>query len=196
MGTVVTVQGLVVTNVKSVGNSKLLFAQDPSLSSWAGIAIFTGAAVPTVAPGAIISATGTYTAYKGLEEIDVSSGMYMQTGMAAVPAPVDVSIADINATGARALELQSMLLRIKDVTATTATAPPPNVEFTVTPTGAAGATLQVSSFYANDVGPSPFPATMGQMFLSITGNGVMSAAGSSNPIGKLAPGRAADVVAK
>jgi predicted extracellular nuclease len=196
-GTVVTVSGLVVTNVKSVGNSKLFFTQDPTISSWAGITIFTGTVAPTVAPGAVITATGTYTMFKGLDELDVSAGMYMQTGMAAIPAPIDVAITDINATGARALELQSMLLRIKDVTATTATAPPPSVEFTAQPTGVAnGPTIQVSSYYVNDVGPSPFPATMGQMFSSITGNGFMSAIGTTMPIGKIAPGRAADVVTK
>ncbi len=197
MGSRVTVEGLVVTNTKTVGNSKLFFAQDPSLQSWAGIVIFTGPNTPSVAPGAVVRATGTYTAYKGLEEIDVSTtGTYTQTGTAPVPAPIDVAIADINGTAGRALELQSMLVRVKDVTATAATAPPPSVEFPVTNTASPGPSLQVSSFYANDVGPSPFPATQGQMFLSITGNEVMSAAGASTPIGKLAPGRASDLVPK
>lgn len=191
MGTRVTVAGLVVTNVKAVGNSKTFFAQDPSATSWAGIMIFTGPSTPTVAPGDVVTATGTFTAYKGLEEIDVSSGAYTRTGNASIPAPIDVAVTDINANGARALELQSMLLRVRNVVATTATT---NVEFSVADPAAPTVTLQVSSFYANDVGPSPFPATQGEAFVSITGNGVMSAAGSTTPIGKLGPGQASDVV--
>jgi hypothetical protein len=191
MGTVVTVANLVVTNVKAVGNSKLFFAQDATATSWAGVMVFVGTSTTTVAPGAVITATGTFTAYKGLEEIDVSAGTYTQTGTAQVPPPIEVAVTDINANGARALELQSMLVRVRNVVATAATV---NEEFSVADPADTSQTLIVSSFWAADIGPSPFPATQGEAFASITGNCAMSAAGTTTPVGKLGPGRAEDVV--
>jgi hypothetical protein len=191
----VSIAGAVVTNVKSVGTSKIFFVQDPSVKSWGGIVIFTGADVPTVVPGAVVSATGRYTSFRGLEEIDISvpGGSYTQTGTAPLPEPIDVQLTDINTTmGGRTLELQSMLLRIKNVVAISTTV---SQEFGVTFDADAGTmNLYITSFYANDVGAPPFTANTGDRFKSITGNGIMGGRSTETPIGKLAPGAKEDLV--
>jgi hypothetical protein len=91
--------------------------------------------------------------------------------------------------GPHALDLQSMLVTINNVTATSASA---NADFNVVPTGAApgSPTLRVTSFVASDLTMPPMiSGTVGQTFTSITGY-VYANGGNS----KLAPRNATDVV--
>jgi hypothetical protein len=180
MGTRVTVANGVVTAVKAAGTSHAIFVQDPSATAFAGLYVFVGTAPVAVGVGDAVSVTGTFTTYMGLDQIDVrGGGAVTRTGAGMTPAPLEVTPADIATGGARAAELQSMLVRVTSVTAATATV---GTDFTV------DGGLRVTSFVANDTGASPFPAMAGDGFASITG--VVYAFTDS----KLAPRAATDLV--
>lgn len=179
LGTRVMVSGAVVTGVKTSGTNHAFFIQDPAASSWGGVYVFIGSAMVPVSVGDVVTVTGTYTNFNGLDQIDARMGSVMRTGTASVPAPLVVSPADIATGGSRAMELQSMLVRVERVTAISATM---GTDFRVT------GNLIVTSYIANDTGPSPFPAMVGQTFSSITGH-VYAFRDS-----KLAPRHAMDVV--
>ncbi|MCK6503338.1 amidohydrolase family protein [Myxococcota bacterium] len=109
-GAVVTLEGLVVTAVSSSG----YFAQDPSLSAWAGIYVYSGGS-PGVDTGDVVTVTGTVTEYYGLTELtDPESTV---TGSASAPAPVALANpCDAGDDGARGEELEGMLVQVEDVT--------------------------------------------------------------------------------
>ncbi len=180
MGASVVVPDAVVTAVKSAGTSHGFFLQDATATRFAGIYVFVGGAAVTVSPGDRVTVRGTLTTRTGLDQIDARGGSIAPLGSAAVPAPIAALPAEIATGGARALELQSMLVRVTDVTAATATA---GTDFTV------DGGLRVTSFVANDTGASPFPTAVGQRFASITG--VLYVFTDS----KLAPRSAADLAA-
>ncbi len=184
LGTPVTVRGGVVTDVKAVGNSHGFFMQDRTAQSWAGVYVFVGAAEPSVSTGDLVDVDGTYEVYGGLEELDVRAGIVTPVGVAGRPAPVDVTLNQIEENGSRTMELQSMRVRVSNVVATTDTVGP---EFTIGDWSSV-ATITVTSYMANDVGPSPFPATAGERFVSITGHAY------ANGLAALAPMSASDVV--
>lgn len=166
LGTSVVVRDAVVTDVKTTGNSHGFFVQDPAATSYASVYVFVGSAAPTVSIGDVVRVLGTYSSWVGLEEIDVRAGMIDVTGVRARPAPVDVTLVEIAPNAPRAIELQSMLVRVHGVIATTGTS---NGDFSIGEL-TSGARLVVTSYMANDVGPSPFPATTGETFASITGH--------------------------
>lgn len=189
-GGTVTVSGGVVTFVKTAGASHGFFIQDPKANEWAGIYVFVGTGTATVAKGDVVTVTGAYTSYRGFEEIQVGAVPPVRTGSASIPPALVVPLADIAPGGSRTKELQSMLLRVVDVEAATTTM---GVEFLAQPAGGGGAQLAISSYMAADVGPSPFPATMGQSFSSITGFGYYGGPTDATAYPKLAPASAADV---
>jgi len=165
-GASVVVRDAIVTDVKTTGNSHGFFAQDATGTSWAGIYVFVGAEEPSVAIGDVVRVAGTYSSWLGLEEIDARSGLVTVTGGRARPAPIDVSLNEIEPNAPRTLELQAMLVRVHSVIAATDTA---NGDFTIGES-TSGARMVVTSYMANDVGPSPFPATASDTFASITGH--------------------------
>lgn len=189
-GAFVKIEGAVVTGVKSTGATHGFFVQDPAQKAWAGFYIFVGPASVSVAVGAVVTATGVITAYKGLEQMDVSTGGYEQTGTVNPLTPLDVVPDDIRAGSSTAAQYQSMLLRVKAVKAKTATA---TIDFTVT-SSAGNDDLIITSYSANDVGPSPFPATVGQTFTSIIGRGYKSGPTDQTAVAKLAPLGPSEVV--
>ena len=190
-GARVTVEGAIVTAVKSLGNSHGFYLQDPTTSSWGGVYVHVGSAAVDVMPGAVVRASGTFTSFRGLEEISVlQGGSYSQTGTAPLPTPIVVTPSEINDTRARASELQSMLLQVRSVCAGSATK---GTDFAITSSMAPQSALLVTSFVANDVGPSPFPAVPGQCFSSITGL-VYTTGPEGGPFTpKLAPRSASDL---
>ena len=111
-GTAVTLSGLVATSVRTNGFT----AQDPSLSAWGGIFVYTGSAPSTVA-GDVVTVTGTVSEYYGLTEL--TSPTIEITGSAAVPAHIELASACDVATGSSAgEELESMLVAMGSVTVT------------------------------------------------------------------------------
>ena len=188
-GARVEVEGAIVTAVKLAGNSHSFTIQDPTTSRFGGLYVYLGSAQPTVTPGAVVRVSGTFKAFRKLEEISlVEGGSYTQTGTAPLPTPIPVSPAEINNSGPRTAELQSMLLRLENVVASSSTK---GTDFTVT--APSGASLVVTSFIANDTGPSPFPATPGQTYSSIIGVGYVTGPQVGPFTAKLAPRSAADV---
>ena len=189
-GTWVTVEGAIVTGVKSAGATHGFFIQDASAKEWAATFVVVAAVPVAVAPGAVVTVTGKLSPYRGFDEIDASGGTTTLTGSANVPAPLDVTPNDIRAGSATADQYQSMLLRIKAVKAKTATNA---VDFTVT-SAAGNDDLYVTRYMANDVGASPFPATCGQTYTPITSHGYHFRPSDAVSAAKLAPTSAAQLV--
>lgn len=181
-GEVVTVSG-VVTDVKTAGKSHGFFLQEPGTTSWGAVFVFVDADEVAVEAGDTATVTGAYANFFGLDEIKVASGGVTATGHAARPRPIEITIADIAAGGAREHELQSMLVRVRNGTATSSTN---GTDFTVT--DPSSATIVVSSYVANDIGPSPFPASVGQRFSSILGHPY------AHNAAQLTPARASDLI--
>ncbi len=183
-GTPVRLENVVVTGIKTSGTTHGFFVQDPNVGAWGGIYVFVGTGTVSVAPGAVVSVTGSFHVFRELDEIDVTQGSVTQTGSHAVPSPLDVALSDLNDTGARAAELQSMLLRIKDVQVSAVS---PGTDFTVVDSATLTTSLVVSSYIANDVGPSPFAPAVGTHYASLTGFGYVTGPASGPFSHKLAP---------
>lgn len=83
-----------------------------------------------------------------------------------------------------------MLLRATNLEATTATF---GVDFFAKASGGSGPELPITSYIASDVGASPFPAVVGQSFISITGFGYHAGSSEVTAVPKLAPRSASDV---
>ncbi len=194
MGQSLTLNGNIVVGIKGMGTTFGFFVQDPMANDFAGIYIYTGNVRPTVNVGDIVNASGSFTTFQGLEQLDVRMGRVMAMGMGAVPAPIVVTPADIRTGGPRAMNLQSMLLRVNMVTCTGAT--PAMVDgmsiatdFLVGLNAMDANSLLITSFIASNLTvPPAVRATMGQTFMSITGVGY--AFGMQN---KLAPRTLMDV---
>jgi hypothetical protein len=190
LGDVVKVEGAIVTGVKTAGASRSFFIQDPSAKEWAAVYVYAGSAALTVEAGAIVSVTGTLSSFRGMSQIDITKGTVVTTGTANVPPPLDVTPNDIRAGAATADMYQSMVLRVKAVKAKTSTA---GVDFIVT-SAVGGDDLIITSFIAGDLGPSPFPATVGQTYTSIVGRGFKFGTTDQNAVAKLAPVSAVELV--
>jgi predicted extracellular nuclease len=182
-GSHVRVEGLVVTGLKTVGNSHGFFLQHPTEPVWGGVYVYVGAAATDVAKGDVVSVEGVFRPYKGFDEIDVSAGAVERTSKAPMPDALEVSIDEIREGGARAAELQSVYLVVRDVVATRATT---GVDFGVA-TGSGANELVVTSYMANDLGPSPFPATANSRYSAIRGFGYRSGPSDTATVAKLAP---------
>lgn len=184
-------ENVVVTGVKTAGPNHGFFVQDPNVGAWGGIYVYVGSAAVTVSPGAEVSITGTFHIFRELDELDVTQGSVTQTGSHAVPPPLDVAISDINDLGARKDELQSMLVRIKDVQVSAVTG---GTDFTVVDTPTQTTSMIVSSYIANDVGANPFSPVVGTHYSSITGYGYVTGPTSGPFSHKLAPRSPVDLV--
>lgn len=191
-GSVVRTAGIV-TAVKNTGTSHTFFLQDPTATAWAGVNVFVGATTITAQRGDMVIVTGSTTTFRGLDQIDARAGSVMPMGTAAVPTPIVVTPSEIATGGAHARDYQSMLVRVNNVTASSATS---STDFSAQPAGMCNTAggLIVTSAVANDLAASPFPATMCQTFTSITGV-VYSFGATAGPFdSKLAPRDVADVV--
>jgi hypothetical protein len=189
-GTKLSISGIV-TGVKNVGATHGFFVQDPGEPTWGAIYVYAGAAKIEFQPGTVVRVTGHYVSFRGLDEIDVTDGVVERTGTAPVPAPLDVDVAEIANGGARAAELQSVFLRVKGVIATRPTMAG-SIDFAVR--GTSEPELVVTSYWANDTGPSPFPAAANQRFASIRGFGIRFGANEATAVAKLAPISPTDLV--
>lgn len=191
----IAISGAVVTAVKTSGTNFGFFVQDRMATEWGGIYVFTGTTRPTVMVGDLVNASGTFTTFQGLEQIDVRMGTYMAMGTAAVPAPVVVTPAEVRTGGARAMPLQSMLMRLNMVTCSGGTpamvgTTPIATDFLAGTSATDAMSALVTSFIVSDTMTPPMvSAMMGDTFVSITGVGY--AFGMQN---KIAPRTLADVV--
>jgi large repetitive protein len=186
-GALVQTSGIV-TAVKSAGPTHTMFLQAMNVTKYAGVYIYVGSAsVTNLAPGAIVEVIGVVSNYRGIDQIDTTVGSFRVTGVAAaVPTPMDVAPGEIATGGARATELQSMLVHLNTTVITiTATV---GTDFQVSPGG-----LIITSFVANGTGASPFPVTVGQTFSSITGP-LYTFGSVGTPDFKLAPRGVFDLV--
>lgn len=179
----VTITGAIVTDLKTAGHTHGFFVQDPSGSSWAGVYVFVGTADVGVSIGDVVTVSGTYKLYAGLDEIDVQAGSVSVGDHASRPAPIDVSIGDIVDGASHQLEWQSLRLRVHDVSIVSGSIQ--SDAFSVTNGDAA---LAVTSYVINDTGPLPFDVVDGDTFHAIVGHGYAHDGAS------LAPGSPEDLV--
>jgi hypothetical protein len=154
--------------------------------------VWVASATVTVAKGDVVTVTGLYRTYRGDEQIYADVTPPAKTGSSTVPAPIVVSPQEIAEGGARARELQSMRLRVEEVEVSRETG---GVDFAVRPLGQPAASeLLVTSFVANDLGPSPFEGKTGTTYASITGFGYAFGPTDATAVAKLAPESGADLV--
>jgi len=180
---VVTISGAIVTDLKSAGHTHGFFVQDPKGTSWAGVYVFVGTADVGVSIGDVVTVSGTYKLYAGLDEIDVQAGSVSVTDSASRPKPIDVSIGDIVDGAPHQLEWQSLLLRVHDVTIVSG-----SIQSDAFQVSDGDTSLVVTSYVINDTGPLPFDAVDGDTFQSIVGHGY------AHDGAALAPGSTGDLV--
>ncbi len=106
----VLVSGLVVTGVADNG----FFAQDASLSEYAGVWVYESAGVDVVL-GDVVDIDGTYEEYNGL--VEILDATWNVTGKAALPAPVVIdAVCDVGDDGKLAERYEAMLATVTNVT--------------------------------------------------------------------------------
>jgi hypothetical protein len=110
-GTVVTIEGLVVTGVRSGSG---FYLQDPRASEWGGIYVYD-AGDNVVAVGDEVTVSGEYVEYYGLSEL-ATYPVAVKTGTVPVPAPILVNPCDVGTGGADAERYEAMLVQVDDVT--------------------------------------------------------------------------------
>jgi len=112
----VTLGDLVVTAVSDNGFYAQLLASADTFEGvdYSGIFVFTGAA-PTVARGDVVDVVGEPSDFFGQDQIASSSVTATASDM--LPAPLVVTTAEIETSGARATALQSVYVRVESVTA-------------------------------------------------------------------------------
>ncbi len=111
----VTLNDMVVTGITSRGfyAQQLEGSTDYAGVDFSGVFAFFGAP-PTVARGDVVNLTGMAGDFGGLAQI--SSPAIVTTAMGMEPAPLTVTAAEIATGGARAEALESVLVRVEDVT--------------------------------------------------------------------------------
>ncbi len=183
LGATVTVAGGVVTSGRASNGFTI---QDPTATSFAGVYVYVGTGAIAAALGDVVTVTGVYGLFRGMEQINTTmGGGVLRTGAGTVPAPIVVMPAEIATGGSRAISLQSMLVSVGPVNAATATS---GTDFRLSE-----GNLIVTSFIANNTMASPFPAMVSDRFSRIVGV-VYSFGPSAGPFdSKLAPRDAMDV---
>lgn len=192
LGTRVTLAGLVVTGVKAEGLSRGFFVQDPLQPRWGAIYVYVGNAPIAVAIRDVVTLTGKYSSYRGLEQLaaDANGVQKTATRSEALP-PLEAQPADLCVGCTLERELQSVYVVVKNLVATS---PTQGFDFRVRTIGAdAGASeLIVTSFWAQDTAsPPPFPASTGTQYSEIRGFQFSSGPDEANALSKLAPPDAA-----
>ncbi len=113
----VEVNGVIVTAVGVFG----VFVQEPEPNftdgQWSGIWVYTGADNPVgIAEGDLVNVRGDYIEFFDFSEIDASNGgsdnIDIISSDNTVPGPYDVTIAEVNDTGANAEGYESVLIRV------------------------------------------------------------------------------------
>lgn len=191
-GTRVTLAGLVVTGVKAEGLSRGFFVQDPLQPRWGAIYVYVGNAPIAVALRDVVTLTGKYTSYRGLDQLaaDANGVQKTATRTEALP-PLEAQPADLCVGCTLERELQSVYVVVKNLVATS---PTQGFDFRVRTIGAGtGASeLIVTSFWAQDTAsPAPFPASTGAQYSEIRGYQFSSGPDEANALSKLAPPNAA-----
>lgn len=188
LGTRVTLAGLVVTGVKADGGSRGFFVQDPLQPRWGAIYVYVANAPIAVAIRDVVTVTGKYATYRGLDQLaaDANGVLKTATRPEALP-PLDAQPADLCVSCPLERELQSVYVVVKNLVATSRTQ---GFDFRVRTIGAdAGASeLIVTSFWAQDTAsPPPFPASTGMQYSEIRGYQFSSGPDDANALSKLAP---------
>jgi hypothetical protein len=115
-GSVVKVVGAYVTGIRpDFGNSRGFHIETGTQTPFTGVFVFTGAATPPVKVGDVVSVTGTYEQYFGLDEISFPTIQIEQTGSPLPFSPLLVDPADIATGGLSAVDHQSMLVAVDAV---------------------------------------------------------------------------------
>ena len=156
----VTVDGVIATSGLTFKKDGF-FVQDPKGGEYSGIFVYIGGNKVTVAPGDVLTISGTYDEFFTYSEIKVAMAADVKkTGTAPVPAPAVVTSAEVATGGAKAENYEGVLVQVKNAKVTTAI--DMNQEFIV------DMKLRVDDLFiekANWVNPM-----VNDTFTSITGN--------------------------
>lgn len=187
LGTRLKLAGLVVTGIKTDGIGRGFFVQDPLLPRWGAIYVYVASAPIAVAIRDVVTVTGTYTRYRGHDQLAADANGVLKTGTRPEAlAPLEAQPADLCVGCPLERELQSVYVVVKNLVAAS---PTQNFDFLVRRYGADAGTseLIVTSFWAKDTVPSPFPATAGTRYSEIRGFQFSSGPDEANALSKLAP---------
>jgi predicted extracellular nuclease len=97
------------------------FVQDPMGGEYSGVFVYVGANAVTVAPGDVLTISGTADEFFTFTELKVAAAKdIVKTGTAPVPEPVVVAAADIATGGAEAEPYEGVLVQVTAPKVTTA----------------------------------------------------------------------------
>ncbi len=159
----VAVSGAIVTGVLLSGTNNGFFIQVKETDTGyagpedSGVFVYTGGTVPTAAVGNRVDVTGTIQDFFGQTQLTTVTVTVTSASVEAPPAPIVVTPAQVATGGARAAELEAVLVTVQDV------------EVTAVDTGFGEFTLD-GSLIVDDalfaLAPAP---TVGARFLSVSG---------------------------
>ena len=116
----VTVEGVIATSGLTFKKDGF-YVQDPMGGEYSGVFVFIGMNAVTVAPGDILTISGTYDEFYDFSELKVTSAAdIMKTGSGPVPAPALVTSAEVATGGAKAEAYEGVLITVKNAKVTTA----------------------------------------------------------------------------
>ncbi|MBI5482058.1 MAG: amidohydrolase family protein [Deltaproteobacteria bacterium] len=120
LGAKVLVENVVVTAVRTTRASNYgFYVRDPAGGDYSGLFVFTRAVVPAASAGGnliegdIVSVTATYDVYNDIDELSSPTSI-VRSGNAGTPWPLEISAADLQWDGDRALALESLLVTLTD----------------------------------------------------------------------------------
>ena len=115
----VTVEGVIATSGLTFKKDGF-YVQDPMGGEYSGVFVYIGMNAVTVAPGDVLTISGTYDEFFDFSELKVMSAAdIMKTGTAPVPAPELVTSADVATGGAKAEAYEGVLITVQNAKVTT-----------------------------------------------------------------------------
>ncbi len=118
LGDVVVLEGVIATSGLTFKKDGF-FIQDPNGGEWSGIYVYINQHAVVVAPGDVLTVTGTYDEFFDFSQVKIAGANdVVKTGEAPVPAPEVVNSADIATGGPKAENYESVLVRIENAVVT------------------------------------------------------------------------------
>ena len=120
LGDTVTLEGVVVTSGLTFKKDGF-FVEDPMGGEYSGVFVYIDKNVVTVAPGDVLTITGTYDEFFDYTELNVAAAAdIVKTGTAPVPDPAVVTSAEVGTGGAKAENYEGVLVQVKNAKVTAA----------------------------------------------------------------------------
>ena len=164
-GTVVHVEGVLVTGVASTGFFVQVHPTDAGFAGAENSGLFCFVKSPKAKVGDRVTVEGTVVNWYGEIELSPVTLVTVTASGQAPPPPVDVAPADVATGGAKAAALEGVVVRVKNVAVTDITPAPGSADTAPTHEFVVDATLRVNDFFYV---VTPFPA-VATAYSSISG---------------------------